>query len=640
MNGGGVRSREPGLGIPSMSSGTIQNPDTISGWLQRAASQHRDRVAVLSEESDPITHAELHDCVVGLRGALRRFGVGRADRVAILLPQGPGLALAFLAVAASAAAAPLNPASSAAELETTLRELAPRALILARDSFAEARSVATRLGVAVLDLDPNAGGAGRPGLHGTGPSPAPVMEDEARPTDVALVLNTSGTTSRPKRVPLSHANLLASAGAIRRTLDLGPEDRGLCIMPLFHIHGLIAGLLAPLGAGGSVVCAPAFNPDRFLEQLARWTPTWYTAVPTMHQAILARIRAQTGWSAPATLRLIRSSSSALPPPVMAGLEATVRVPVIESYGMTEASHQMASNPLPPRIRKPGSVGPAAGPEIAILGSEGGWAPPGVRGEVVIRGPGVTSGYENLPAGAPSPFHEGWFRTGDQGYLDPDGYLFLTGRLKELINRGGEKITPREIDEVLLEFPGVAQAVAFAVPHESLGEDVAAAVVPVPGVRLEEPALREFAFSRLAAFKVPSRVLVVPDLPKGPSGKVQRLSLAAAFARELVSEFASPESPEEREIAGIFCVVLGRDRVGRNDNFFSSGGDSLKATQAVNRLQQALGFEIPVGTVFRHPTPAQLAGALARLREAELESLAAALESLPEAERERLLGKVS
>ena len=619
-----------------MSTGTMPDSATLAAWLEWAAGQFSDQVALLSEESDPITHSVLHHCVVGLRGDLRRFGVGRGDRVAILLPQGPGLALAFLAVAASATAAPLNPASSAAELETTLLELQPRALILARDSVAEARSVAMRLGVAVLDLDPNARGAGRPGFCGTGPSPAPAADNDAVPSDVALVLNTSGTTSRPKRVPLSHANLLASAGAIRRTLGLGPGDRGLCVMPLFHIHGLIAGLLAPLGAGGSVVCAPAFNPDRFLEQLARWTPTWYTAVPTMHQAILARVRAQSGWSAPATLRLIRSSSSALPPPVMVGLEAAVGVPVIESYGMTEASHQMASNPLPPGVRKPGSVGPAAGPEIAILGSEGQWAPPEVRGEVVIRGPGVTRGYENLPAGAPSPFHEGWFRTGDQGYLDPDGYLFLTGRLKELINRGGEKITPREIDEVLLEFPGVAQAVAFAVPHDSLGEDVAAAVVPVPGVRLEEPALREFAFSRLAAFKVPSRVLVVPDLPKGPSGKVQRIGLAKAFARELVSEFVSPESVEEREVAEIFRQVLGCDRVGRNDNFFSAGGDSLKATQAVNRLQQALGFEIPVATVFRHPTPALLAEALVRLREADLEALAAALEALPADERERLL----
>ena len=266
------------------------------------------------------------------------------------------------------------------------------------------------------------------------------------------------------------------------------------------------------------------------------------------------------------------------------------------------------------------------------------APSGTRGEVVIRGPGVTRGYENLPAGAPSPFQEGWFRTGDQGYLDVENYLFLTGRLKELINRGGEKIAPREIDEVLLEFPGVSQAVAFAVPHESLGEDVAAAVVAAPGVRIEEPVLREFAFARLAAFKVPSRILVVADLPKGPSGKVQRIGLARAFARDLVPEFVSPESAEERQVAEVFQQVLGRDRVGRNDNFFSSGGDSLKATQAVNRLQQALGFEIPVATVFRHPTPALLAGALLRLREADLEALVAALEALPAEERERLLGK--
>lgn len=355
----------------------------------------------------------------------------------------------------------------------------------------------------------------------------------------------------------------------------------------------------------------------------------------MHQAILARTVGHAARPVASTLRLIRSSSAALPPAVMSGLEAAFGVPVIESYGMTEASHQMASNPLPPRTRKPGSVGPSAGPEIAVLGASGDPVASGVHGEVVIRGPGVTRGYENLPQDAPSPVVRGWFRTGDQGYLDSEGYLFLTGRLKELINRGGEKIAPREIDEALLDCPGVGQAVAFAVPHPTLGEDVAAAVVPMDGVVLDEAAVRAAVFTRLPAFKVPSRILVVKDLPKGPSGKIQRIGLAGVFAPLLVTAYEAPASPMETIVCDVFASVLGHDRVGRLDNLFSLDGDSLGATQAANRLQNWLGFEVPVATLFRFPTAMLLSGALDGLRSAGLERGATVLEVPPGVGRERI-----
>jgi len=361
------------------------------------------------------------------------------------------------------------------------------------------------------------GPAARPGLGEAG--------------DTALVLHTSGTTARPKIVPLLQRNVIASSGNIARTLSLSPDDVCLNIMPLFHIHGLIAATLASLSAGARVCCTPGFNGLKYFGWLDAVKPTWVTAVPTMHQAILSRAARNEEIVARSRLRLIRSSSAALAPQVMAELEKTFRTPVIESYGMTEAAHQMASNPLPPRARKPGSVGVAAGPEIGIMGEEGRLLATGETGEVVIRGSNITPGYENNPEANAAAFVDGWFRTGDQGFLDDDGYLRLTGRLKELINRGGEKFSPLEIDHVLMEHPAVLQALTFAVPHHKLGEDVAAAVVLREGQSASERELRDFAAKHLAEFKVPRRIVIVREIPKGATGKLRRMELAAKLGLE-------------------------------------------------------------------------------------------------------------
>jgi acyl-CoA synthetase (AMP-forming)/AMP-acid ligase II len=296
-------------------------------------------------------------------------------------------------------------------------------------------------------------------------------------------------------------------------------------MPLFHIHGLMAATLASLSAGGSVICTPGFNALHFFRWLEAERPTWYTAVPTMHQAILARAERNAEIINRVKLRFLRSSSSSLPPQAMRDLEATFGAPVIEAYGMTEASHQMASNPLPPRPRKPGIVGPAAGPEIAIMDDDGTILPQGEIGEVVIRGPNVTKGYEANPEANAKAFTNGWFRTGDQGMLDADGYLQLTGRLKELIKRGGEQVSPLEVDGILSEHPAVAQALTFAIPHPMLGEEVGAAVVLREGMECSERELRDFAAKHLADFKIPRKVVFLPEIPKGATGKLQRIGLA-------------------------------------------------------------------------------------------------------------------
>ena len=328
-------------------------------------------------------------------------------------------------------------------------------------------------------------------------------------------------------MPLSQRNVCVSAGNVADTLALSASDRGLNVMPLFHIHGLIAGLMAPLSRGGAVFCTPGFNALKFFAWTREARPTWYTAVPTMHQAILTRVGHNKDVIAANPLRFIRSSSSSMPPQVIAELEAAFGAPLIEAYGMTEAAHQMASNPLV-GLRKPGSVGPAAGPEIEVMNERGDLLAPGETGEIVIRGPNVAAGYENNSKANAEAFCGGWFRTGDQGVIDADGYVRLTGRLKEIINRGGEKISPREIDEVLMDHPAVRQVVTFGLPHDKLGEDVAAAVVLREGASATEKALREFAAERLAPFKVPRKIVFLDEIPKGATGKLQRIGLADWF----------------------------------------------------------------------------------------------------------------
>jgi acyl-CoA synthetase (AMP-forming)/AMP-acid ligase II len=457
---------------------------------------------------------------------LNSIGIGRGDRVAMVLPNGPEMASLFVAVASGATAAPLNPAYRSDEFTFYLEDLKPKAVIVLAGEATPVREVAAGLGIRVIDLHPQPdlpagtftlaiGEAGAPSEN-FGPS---------EPNDTALVLHTSGTTARPKIVPLTNRNLAASAGHIAAALALTPDDVCLNVMPLFHIHGLIAGVLSSLSAGAAVCCSPGFNALRFLSLLEQVRPTWYTAVPTMHQAILMRARQHADQARAAKLRLIRSSSASLPPQVMAELEAVFDAPVIESYGMTEAAHQMASNPLPPRPRKPGCVGVAAGPEIAIMDDDGTILPQGAIGEVVIRGPNVTPGYEANPTANAKAFTNGWFRTGDQGMLDAEGYLFLTGRLKEIIIRGGEKISPLEIDNVLLDHAAIAQVVTFAMPHDKLGEEVAAAVVLREGCTATEQEIRDFCAARVAAFKVPRRVLFMDDIPKGATGKLTRIGLA-------------------------------------------------------------------------------------------------------------------
>ncbi len=495
---------------------------TLEHLLQAGAD---DATAIAAPGRVPLDYRGLRSLVRETTASLNSAGIGRNDRVAIVLPNGPEMASCFLACASAVATAPLNPAYRADEFEFYLNDLQAKALIVETGSKSPAVEAARKLGVRIIELSVSDGApAGRFDLAAGLASPCE-NGGASQATDVAMVLHTSGTTSRPKRVPLSVANLCASASNIANTLQFTEHDTGLNIMPLFHIHGLLAGLLAPLSAGSQVFCTPGFNALRFFKWMDEARPTWYTAVPTMHLAIASRGKHNAEVLARHPLRFVRSSSSAMPPQLIQQIETMFKAPLIESYGMTESAHQMASNPLPPAQRKPGSVGRAAGPEVAIRGEDGSLQGADTVGEIVIRGPSVTAGYENNPKANEEAFVDGWFRTGDQGVMDAEGYLSITGRLKEIINRGGEKVSPREIDEILLDHVSVAQVVVFGAPHKRLGEEVAAMVVLHEGHECEERELQQFVAKRVAGYKVPKKILFVDELPKGATGKLQRIGLA-------------------------------------------------------------------------------------------------------------------
>jgi acyl-CoA synthetase (AMP-forming)/AMP-acid ligase II/acyl carrier protein len=589
---------------------------SIHGLLQTQVGRRPNAAAIMAHGRPPLTYAQLWNHVQEVVRALNERGVGRNDRVALVLPNGPEMAVAFVAVAAGATNAPLNPAYSAGEFDFYLEDLNARALIVLSRSDSPAVAVARTRGIPIIELSPvREAPAGIFTLMG-GSGSAAAHPGWAGPEDLALVLHTSGTTARPKVVPLTQGNICASAFNVKRSTQLSEQDRCLNVMPLFHVYGVTV-TLATLAAGGSVVCSPGFDAARFFEWMEEFCPTWYGAVPTMHQALLAHAASSSSMISRSALRFISSSASPLPEGVRTELERLLRAPVREAYGMTEAC-LISSNPLPPGVRKPGSVGMAAGPEIAIMDEQGHRLPRGATGEIAIRGPSVVHRYENNPAANQSAFINGWFRTGDQGYLDEDGYLFLTGRIKELINRGGEKISPREIDERLMEHPAVMQAAAFGAPHPTLGETVAAVVVLREGAAGTAPEIRRFAAARLAPFKIPDPLLIVDQLPVGPTGKLQRIGLAEKLgltargpAEPLRKEAVPPpHTPLEEKLLEIWREVLDPQSMSVHDSFFRLGGDSLTATQVISRIRTVFQVELPIRALFDAPTVAELADWLA------------------------------
>jgi acyl-CoA synthetase (AMP-forming)/AMP-acid ligase II len=472
---------------------------------------------ICPDDQFSLTHEEIASLIPELAGRLRSAGVERGDRVAIVLPNGPEIVLCLFAIALlGAVAGPLNPEYTEAEYRFYLGDLAPRFVIGASEPPAALLAAVDHLPVLEATLArPNA----RPTLllESRELPPASTVE-RGQPDDPALLLHTSGTTSRPKQVPLLQRNLTAQAASIATHYALSEHDVSFCAMPLFHVHGLVASTLAQLSVGGAVVIPRRLIPGRFWSQAREHDMTWYSASPTPHQKLMARLD-----EPPPTLRFVRSCSSALSPEMMRDVEARLGVPMVEAYGMTEATHQMTSNPLPPAERRAGSVGVSAGAAVRIVDDAGRDVPPGEPGEVAVTGPGLTPGYLGNEQANAESFFDGWFRTGDIGVLT-DGYLQLKGRRKEMINRGGENISPYEVEAVLLAHPLVADAVAFSVPDTKYGERVAAAVVLGGEVSAEE--LKRHVRESLAAFKVPDSIYPLREIPRTPTGKVQRSRMAA------------------------------------------------------------------------------------------------------------------
>lgn len=540
--------------------------------------------------------------------ALKCAGFGASARIALTAEDGPEFAAAAVSIAAQATCVPLNPRMAPAAWKEMLTHLRIDAVVAPKEIIA-AQSAAKALELPLFTLSPAPEkGAGAFVLAGTFRND----QDQAalHPPgldDVAFVLPTSGTTARPKAVPLTHRNIAHSGCNTGAALALTNEDRLIGVLPIHHAHGLISGLMATLYAGASVIVLRGFSARSFFDHLARFRPTWLTAVPAIHQAILDAAPIHGPALQDHSLRLIRSASAPMPGPRFDALTTLFGVPVIETYGMTEAASQIASTPLKSWRDKPGSVGKSAGPEITILDDEGIPLQAGAVGQIALRGPNMTLGYED-PAATVSAFTtDGWFLTGDLGQLDSDGSLFIVGRLKEIINRGGTKILPGCIESVLARHPTVVEAAAFGTPHERLGEEVAAAVVCAQGAKFDEAALRQFAFDSgdLADTEVPRRIVLIEALPKTLTGKVQRALLADRLGLQRQAE-APANTATEFQIIDIWREVMARETFSATDDFFHLGGDSLMAVEVALLMAERFNVTLTLRTFFEAPTPRALA----------------------------------
>ena len=489
--------------------------------------QNDDLIFLTSEKNEKLSYGEFKIFNEKISRQLAATNIINSDRAAIVLPNGPLMASSFLSISSYMSAAPLNPSYKQEEFEFYLDDLKPKFLLVEPNSKSLAVIAAKNLNIPVFEMK----------ISDNQPLGTFELFDKEtnykNPNDYdeALVLHTSGTTSRPKIVPLSNLNIFTSAVNISKSLKLTTDDHCLNIMPLFHIHGLIAVLSASAKVGASVCASNGFNALKFLDLAETQNITWYSGVPTMHQAILLRAQKNSDKAKKLNLRFIRSSSASLPPAIFEQLNDIFQTPVIEAYGMTEATHQMASNPLPPAIQKPGLVGMPAGPEICIMNDKNEKLSQGEIGEICIKGNNVTSGYENNPEANKQSFVNDWFRTGDEGFFDEDGYLKISGRLKEIINKGGEKISPLEVDNILMDFPPIDQALCFGYKDKMLGEDIAVAIKLKENKSCTEDDIKSYANEKLAKFKIPKKIFIVEDIPKGATGKLQRIGLAKKFGLE-------------------------------------------------------------------------------------------------------------
>jgi acyl-CoA synthetase (AMP-forming)/AMP-acid ligase II/thioesterase domain-containing protein/acyl carrier protein len=533
------------------------------------------------------------------------------------MPNGPKSALAIVAVACSAVSIPLNPRQTLREIEVCFAVLRPDAVFLVRGADSIVRRVAERRGITIIEaVQPEDGFLNFTIAEMQSANARALDEDdEPDPNAPAFILQTSGTTSAPKFIPTSHKNMLAAAARVRNWFDLTPQDRCLSASPIFYAHGLHVTVFAPILSGGTI----AFPKDAFSFDYVEWfetlKPTWYSAGPTLHRLVFDHIKsdaddAKMGHS----LRFVLSGGAPLPRDVKEGLQKALKVPVVEHYGSSEGL-QICSNQLQSGRSKPETCGIPSPDTIVIVDDNGRRLPPGQQGEILVGGPTVVSGYLNAPELNKAHFVNGWFKTGDIGSIDDDGFLSLHGRKNDLINRGGEKISPAEIDDILLCHPAVAEAAAFSVPHARLGEDVVAAVVLHSGATVSPEELRKYLRDQLASFKVPGKIFVRDKLPKGKTGKVIRRELSESLGSEIVVEKpnTSQSANESIPASGTLVVqlielwerLLQTKSLTPDDDFSEKGGDSLLAMEMLSEVERLTGQTIPTSILFEARTIRQL-----------------------------------
>ncbi|MGE0650495.1 MAG: AMP-binding protein [Alphaproteobacteria bacterium] len=593
-------------------AGPIEAGESIADAVRRHAQARPDAPALVAEGQAPLTYAALAGLMDRLREQLNAAGLGRSDRIAVVGPNDAATAALITGIWECAAVVPMNPALSAGEFAIYFRDLKVQAVAIVDGLETVAGMVARNIDLPVLEIErTDSRVAGMIGIRplpggGTAARPGP-----AQPDDLAIVLTTSGTTSHSKVVATSHQQLSAKFARTVRAYELTEADRCLNLMPLFHAHGVFA-LGSELYSGGTFVTLSEFSAEAFFRFLEVFQPTWYTGSYTFHQAIHAAASDHAGAIGKSRLRFFRTASGYLDPAIGRELERLFRAPVMTNYGSTEISC-MCRSPLPPAVRKPGTVGTSPDLEIAIMGPDNRLLPTGERGEVVVDSSKDFNGYENDPAANAQCFIGKWFRTGDEGFLDEDGYLTLTGRIKDIINRGGEKITPSEVDSALKDHPDVVDAITFPVPHATLGQEVAAAVVPAKGADFSDEILSKFLRNRLAPFKIPRRILIVSEIPKGATGKISRQRMAEHFGLVTDSSAARPPAKDDRPanplemtLQGLWAEVLGLAKVGLHEDFFMLGGDSLQAVELFLRVEKEFGRRLPRSVLFEANTVAKMA----------------------------------
>ena len=598
------------------STDSLQLNCTIGNKIRYYAETQPDSPAVLSSGFALLTYRELQQQIGELRTALRLAGCSRTARVAVAMSNGPQAALAIVAVSCSAVCIPLNPRQTLQEIEKCLATVRPDAILLMRSSESAAREAAQRKGVTIIEAvqaKKNAisfsVGQQTPGQRGVSDE-----TEEPDPNAPAFILQTSGTTSDSKFIPTSHRNMLAAAARVQAWFDLTPRDRCLSASPVFYAHGLHVTVFAALLSGGSIAFPSDISKVDYSEWFDDLRPTWYSAGPTLHRSVAERAKLQVDAQAGHSLRFIVSGGAPLPPDLLEDLQRAFGVPVLEHYGSSEGM-QICANQLPPGRSKPGTCGVPWPNTIMIVGEGGEQVPPGEQGEVLVGGPTVVSGYLDAPELTSAAFADGWFRSGDIGSIDEEGFLTLHGRKNDLINRGGEKISPIEVDEALLRHPAVAEAAAFTVPHPRLGEDVAAAVVLHPGMMTSPGELRKFLGAQIASYKIPRRIIIQDQLPKGATGKVLRRQLTESLNETIAAEIPlstipsvqrSTDVPLVDQLVELWQRLLKHAPISLDDDFFEKGGDSLLAMDMLAELEVLTGASIPASILLDAPTIRQLA----------------------------------